>query len=44
MQKNYAEAFYGISENLIQKCREYLPKNMLALVDDFNDEIFMQKN
>ncbi len=35
-----AEAFYGIPENLIEKCREYLPKNMLEILDDFNAKIF----
>lgn len=38
-----AEAFYGIPENLIAECRKYLPKSMLAIVDDFNKEIFGAK-
>ena len=35
-----AEAFYGIPENLVKKCREYLPKNMLEILDNFNAKIF----
>ncbi len=31
-----AEAFYGIPEDLIQKCREYLPQEFLSVVDKFN--------
>lgn len=35
-----AEAFYGIPENFIKKCREYLPENMLEVLDNFNAKIF----
>lgn len=35
-----AEAFYGIPENLIEKCREYLPQDILHVVDVFNAKIF----
>ena len=35
-----AEAFYGIPDALIEKCREYLPKNMLEILDNFNAKIF----
>lgn len=31
-----AEAFYGVPENLIKKCREYLPQEFLDVVDKFN--------
>ena len=31
-----AEAFYGVPQNLIEKCREYLPKKFLNIVDKFN--------
>lgn len=31
-----AEAFYGVPENLIQKCREYLPQEFLDVIDKFN--------
>lgn len=31
-----AEAFYGVPENLIKKCREYLPQEFLDVIDKFN--------
>lgn len=31
-----AEAFYGVPENLIEKCRKFLPKEFLDVVDKFN--------
>ena len=31
-----AEAFYGVPEHLIKKCREYLPKEFLNIIDKFN--------
>ena len=41
-----AEAFYGVPENLIEKCREYLPSDILEVVDKFNlfvDELLIQE-
>lgn len=35
-----AEAFYEIPENLILKCRNYLPQEILKVIDKFNAEIF----
>ena len=35
-----AEAFYEIPENLILKCRKYLPQEILKVIDRFNAEIF----
>ena len=35
-----AEAFYGIPENLVEKCRKYLPQEMLKVIDDFNEKVF----
>ena len=31
-----AEAFYGVPEDLISKCREFLPSDILAVIDKFN--------
>ena len=31
-----AEAFYGVPQNLIEKCREYLPQEFLSVIDKFN--------
>lgn len=33
-----AEAFYGIPDELIQKCREFLPEEFLKIVDEFNQK------
>lgn len=34
-----AEAFYGVPENLIKKCREFLPNDFLEVIDKFNSEV-----
>ena len=38
-----AEAFYGVPEDLIKKCREYLPSDILKVVEEFNEKIFGKK-
>ncbi len=30
-----AEAFYGVPDELITKCRKHLPEDMLAVIDRF---------
>jgi ADP-ribosylglycohydrolase len=30
-----AEAFYGVPRNLVQKCREFLPQDMIKVIDKF---------
>ena len=39
-----AEAFYGVPDNLIAECRKRLPKEMLDVVDRFNEKVFVKKN
>ena len=34
-----AEAFYRIPDHLIKKCREFLPSDILAVVDKFNSQV-----
>ena len=38
-----AEAFYGVPDDLIAECRKRLPKEMLDVVDRFNDRVFGKK-
>ena len=35
-----AEAFYGVPDDLIAECRKRLPKEMLVVIDKFNECIF----
>lgn len=38
-----AEAFYGVPDDLIAECRKRLPKEMLEVIDRFNERVFDRK-
>ena len=35
-----AEAFYGVPNGLIKRCRKFLPEDLVAVIDKFNEKIF----
>lgn len=34
-----AEAFYGVPDILIEKCRKFLPRDILKVIDEFNSSV-----